>query len=148
MLNKLIYNFQIALDAILQNKLRGFLTSLGIIFGVASVITMLAIGRGAQEEVMEQMKILGSNNIIVKPELKSSDDAADESETGAKEKKKYTPGLTLADVKMVLDFPHVEAANPEIILEMSAMRKGFRKKAKLVGIGEDFFKVHSQASPA
>ena len=44
---------------ILQNKLRAFLTSLGIIFGVASVISMMAVGRGARQQIMEQMKVLG-----------------------------------------------------------------------------------------
>lgn len=67
MLQKLTYNLDIALEAILQNKLRSFLTSLGIIFGVASVIAMLAIGRGAQEEVLDQMQLLGTNNIIIQP---------------------------------------------------------------------------------
>ena len=46
-MQKLSYNLDIAIEALRQNKLRSFLTSLGIIFGVASVISMLAIGRGA-----------------------------------------------------------------------------------------------------
>jgi putative ABC transport system permease protein len=58
LLQKILYNLDIALEAIRQNKMRSFLTSLGIIFGVASVIAMLAIGRGAQEEVLSQMKLL------------------------------------------------------------------------------------------
>ena len=66
MIQKLIYNFQIGLESITNNLLRGFLTSLGIIFGVASVIAMMAIGRGAKQEILEQMKVLGSNNIIIK----------------------------------------------------------------------------------
>ncbi len=51
---------------IFLHKLRSFLTALGIIFGVASVISMLAIGEGASYEAMEQIKALGSNNIIVR----------------------------------------------------------------------------------
>jgi len=42
------------LQAIVHNKLRGILTSLGIVFGVASVIAMLAVGKGAQQEILEQ----------------------------------------------------------------------------------------------
>lgn len=67
MIKTLGYNFKIANEAIFQNKLRSFLTSLGIIFGVASVITMLAIGKGAEQEILEKMKVLGTNNIIIKP---------------------------------------------------------------------------------
>ena len=54
MLQKILYNFDIAIEAIIRNKLRGFLTSLGIIFGVASAIAMLAIGRGAQSQKLLQ----------------------------------------------------------------------------------------------
>ncbi|HET8864441.1 MAG TPA: ABC transporter permease, partial [Gracilimonas sp.] len=67
MLQKLLYNFDIAIEAIQRNKLRAFLTSLGIIFGVSSVIAMLAIGTGAQQEVLTQMQLLGTNNVIVQP---------------------------------------------------------------------------------
>ena len=64
---KLLYNLDIALEAIQRNKLRALLTSLGIIFGVASVIAMLAIGSGAQQEVLSQMELLGTNNVIIQP---------------------------------------------------------------------------------
>ena len=50
-----------------HNKLRAGLTSLGILFGVASVIAMLAIGKGAEQEILEQMRLLGSNNVMVTP---------------------------------------------------------------------------------
>ena len=62
---RLLLNIQIAVNAILENKIRAFLTSMGIIFGVASVITMLAIGKGAETTLLEQMKLLGANNIII-----------------------------------------------------------------------------------
>ncbi len=62
MLQIFLYNLDIALDAIRQNKMRSFLTSLGIIFGVGSVIAMLAIGRGAEQQVLNQMRLLGTNN--------------------------------------------------------------------------------------
>ena len=54
MLEKLSYNFLIAIESIRYNRLRSFLTSLGIIFGVASVIAMLAIGRGAEQEILRR----------------------------------------------------------------------------------------------
>ncbi len=58
---------KIALRAISNNKLRSFLTMLGIIIGVASVITMLAIGQGSKRSIQEQISEMGSNMIMVHP---------------------------------------------------------------------------------
>ena len=56
-----------ALRALAANTLRSILTMLGIIIGVAAVITMIAVGRGATDRVQEQMKGLGSNIMLVMP---------------------------------------------------------------------------------
>ena len=53
--------FKIALRALANNKLRAFLTMLGIIIGVASVITMLAIGQGSKRSIQQQISEMGSN---------------------------------------------------------------------------------------
>ena len=58
---------KIALRALANNKLRGFLTMLGIIIGVASVITMLAIGQGSKKSIQEQISEMGSNMIMIQP---------------------------------------------------------------------------------
>lgn len=59
--------FKIALCAIAANKLRSFLTMLGIIIGVASVITMLAIGQGSKKSIQKQISEMGSNMIMIMP---------------------------------------------------------------------------------
>ena len=59
--------FKIAIRAIAANKLRSFLTKLGIIIGVASVITMLAIGQGSKESIRNQISEMGSNMIMIMP---------------------------------------------------------------------------------
>lgn len=59
--------FKIALRAIAANKLRSFLTMLGIIIGVASVITMLAIGQGSKKSIQRQISEMGSNMIMIMP---------------------------------------------------------------------------------
>ena len=56
-----------ALRALAANTLRSILTMLGIIIGVAAVITMIAVGQGATDRVQEQMKGLGSNIMLVLP---------------------------------------------------------------------------------
>lgn len=58
---------KIALKALNNNKLRCFLTMLGIIIGVASVITMLAIGQGSKRSIREQISEMGSNMIMIHP---------------------------------------------------------------------------------
>lgn len=58
---------RIALRALSNNKFRGFLTMLGIIIGVASVISMLAIGQGSKRSIREQISEMGSNMIMIHP---------------------------------------------------------------------------------
>ena len=60
-------NFGIALRSLRANKMRSFLTMLGIIIGVASLITMLAVGAGAQTKVAEQIRSFGANVLLVAP---------------------------------------------------------------------------------
>ncbi len=59
--------FKIAIKALSNNKLRGFLTMLGIIIGVASVITMLAIGQGSKRSIQAEISQMGSNMIMIRP---------------------------------------------------------------------------------
>lgn len=59
--------FKIALRALGNNKMRGFLTMLGIIIGVASVITMLGIGQGSKKSIQSQISEMGSNMIMIQP---------------------------------------------------------------------------------
>ena len=67
MLNsKLLSTVRLGIKSLLLHKLRSILTMLGIIFGVCSVIAMLAIGEGASYEAQEAIKKLGSNNILIR----------------------------------------------------------------------------------
>jgi putative ABC transport system permease protein len=62
---KLYRNVRLGLKTLLLHKLRSFLTMLGVVFGVASVVAMLAVGEGASREALDQIRKLGSTNIIV-----------------------------------------------------------------------------------
>ncbi|MBP5307096.1 MAG: ABC transporter permease [Paludibacteraceae bacterium] len=64
---KLVNLLKIAVLALGNNKLRSFLTMLGIIIGVASVITMLAIGQGSKQSIQQQISEMGSNMIMIQP---------------------------------------------------------------------------------
>lgn len=71
---RVMANLWIAIGAVLTNKIRSLLTALGIIFGVAAVIAMLAIGNGAQQEILAQIKLVGVNNIVIKPIIEQEEE--------------------------------------------------------------------------
>jgi putative ABC transport system permease protein len=133
-------NFYIAIEAVFANKMRSILTALGIIFGVAAVIAMLAIGNGAQQEILEQIRLVGVNNIVIEPIIEQTEEnLADASATG-KEKKKFSPGLSLKDVEAIKEVvPAVEKMSPEIVLETYIIKNGIRRSAKLVGVEPNYF---------
>ncbi|MHC4184337.1 MAG: ABC transporter permease [Planctomycetota bacterium] len=62
---KIVRNIWSGVENLLLHKLRSFLTMLGIVFGVGSVVAMLSVGEGAYKEAMDQIRKLGSNNIII-----------------------------------------------------------------------------------
>src|SRR5438046_5844185 len=84
-----LFSARTAAEAVGHNKLRAGLTSLGILFGVASVIAMLAIGNGAEQEILEQMRLLGANNIVVTPIIEQKEGKVDKDDK--KESKRFTP---------------------------------------------------------
>ena len=138
----------IALESILSNKLKSVLTGLGIIFGVAAVISMLAIGNGARQEILEQMKMVGVNNILITPIVTpASDESDDNSEsTDNKQKKKFSPGLSLADAEAIQQFlPTVKRITPEITLNSYVVQSGKREQAKLLGVSREYFEIYNLA---
>lgn len=139
---RIIANLYIAIDAVIANRLRSLLTALGIIFGVAAVISMLAIGNGAQQEILNQIKLVGVNNIVIKPIIEQKEERVNE-KVGKKDKKKFSPGLTVRDVKSIKSvLPDLTQISPEIILDTYVIRNGFRRSAKLVGVEPAYFKIY------
>jgi len=129
-----------ALEAVAHNRLRAGLTSLGILFGVASVIAMLAIGRGAEAEILEQMKLLGSNNVLIAPYEEQKEGDAEES--GNKQPKRFSPGLTQLDAEAIrAHVPGVDAVSAEVVLNTSVTREGRRRSGKVVGIDSTYFRL-------
>ena len=142
MKEKIVANLGIAFEAVVANKTRSFLTALGIIFGVAAVIAMLAIGNGAQQEILNQIKLVGVNNIVIEPIVEQTEENLQEQGNGKKEKKKFSPGLSLADAESIKEIiPGISAVSPEIILETYVIRNGIRRSAKLVGVDPPYFNL-------
>lgn len=140
--SRVLANLYIAIDAVLANKVRSILTALGIIFGVAAVIAMLAIGNGAQQEILDQIKLVGVNNIVIEPIAEQTEEKVDEGFTAVREKKKFSPGLTMRDVEAIVrTVPEVNKISPEVILDTYVIRGGIRRSAKLVGVAPSYFNI-------
>ncbi len=135
------HDIRIALESILSNKLKSVLTALGIIFGVAAVISMLAIGKGAQQEILDQIKMVGVNNILISP-IVQDEGASDED--GEKQLNKFSRGLTLLDVEAIRNtIPAVKKISPEISFNSTIVLNGMRYTAKLVGVSNDYFELYN-----
>lgn len=135
------HDIEIAVESIVSNKLKSMLTALGIIFGVAAVIAMLAIGKGAKQELMEQMKMVGVNNILINPVIP---DKSSSTEEGEKQQKKFSRGLNLLDVDAIKEtLPSVKRISPEISFNSTAMLNGVKYTAKLVGVSNDYFHLYN-----
>ena len=67
-------NIQLGVKNLLLHKLRSSLTMLGVVFGVGSVVAMLAVGEGASVEALRQIRKLGSNNIIISSQKPTEED--------------------------------------------------------------------------
>ena len=135
-----VFAIRTALEAVRHNKLRAGLTSLGILFGVASVIAMLAIGKGAEQEILEQMRLLGSNNIVITPLVEQSEgEARDEP---ANQVERFSPGLSYADAQAIARIiPDVEVTSAEVVLNTSLIREGRRRSGKVVGVDTSYFRL-------
>ena len=135
------HDIEIAVESIVSNKLKSMLTALGIIFGVAAVIAMLAIGKGAKQEIMEQMKMVGVNNILINPIIQDQTSSDDE---GEKQTKKFSRGLSMLDVDAIHEtIPSVKRISPEISFNSTAMMGGVKYTAKLVGVSNDYFHLYN-----
>ena len=116
------------------------LTALGIIFGVAAVITMLAIGNGARQEILTQMKLVGVNNILIQPIIETANDK--KTDITLKEKKSFSPGLTLADASSILKIiPSIEQISPEIVYPTYVIKDDIRRQTDVIGVQPSFFQI-------
>ncbi len=145
LLEKLKSNFSEAFRLISANKFRTFLTALGIIFGVAAVITMLAIGNGAEKEILSQLELVGVNNIVVTPihdKTNPDNENNDDDESSNKETKKFSKGLDILDAESVKkNIPSVKVVSSEIIMNTYVINNGKQNSVKLIGVSSNFFKT-------
>lgn len=125
---------KIALRALANNKLRGFLTMLGIIIGVASVITMLAIGQGSKRSIQAQISEMGSNMIMIHP-------GAD-MRGGVRQDASAMETLKLQDYEDIADETrYVSAVSPSVSSSGQAIYGANNAPTTVYGISSDYLEI-------
>ncbi len=139
---KYFHDIIIGFEAIIDNKLKSILTALGIIFGVAAVISMMAIGNGAEQEILEQIKMVGVNNIIITPTEVTGSEATSTATDDKAGAKKFSKGLTILDLKAIDEIvPTVNMVSPVISYNYTAIIDGKSKPVVLQGVNTSYFEV-------
>lgn len=121
--------------AIVDHKFRSFLTMLGIIFGVASVIAMLSIGEGAKRAAIAKYKDLGINNIIIR-DKEFTDKELEEVRA------KFSPGLSISDADAIKEIiPLIEDIAPQAEKDVTVQYEDRTGKARIIGITPSFINI-------
>lgn len=132
----LLATLRVALNALRVNLLRSVLTMLGIIIGVAAVITMLAVGSGAEARIKEQIKSLGSNLMIITAGARTAN--------GARIGTGITPDLTEDDAAAITrEVPEVEAVAPTYRGSAQVVFGNANWATQVFGITPDYFTVRN-----
>ena len=124
---------KIALKALNNNKLRCFLTMLGIIIGVASVITMLAIGQGSKNSIKEQISEMGSNMIMIHP--------GNMQRGGVRQSADDMQTLEVADYEALQSVPGVAAISPSVNSGGQLVNGNNNYPSTIYGITPDYLEI-------
>lgn len=131
----ILRNLQLGFKDVLMHKTRSLLTMLGVVFGVGSVIAMLAVGEGASQQAMEEIQKLGSQNIILTSIKPSEDENA-----GSSGGMMSMYGLLRADEQRIREgIPHVRRTVPIRQLPIDVMLGERNMDARVVGTSADWF---------
>lgn len=126
--------FKIALRALANNKMRGFLTMLGIIIGVASVITMLAIGQGSKRSIQAEISEMGSNMIMIQP--------GGDIRGGVRQEASSMETLKLEDYQNIVDETrYVAAVSPSVNTSGQVIYGANNAPTTIYGISPDYMEI-------
>jgi putative ABC transport system permease protein len=126
--------FKIALRALGNNKMRSFLTALGIIIGVASVIIMLAIGQGSKKSIQNQISQMGSNMIMIHP--------GEDMKGGVRMDKSSMETLKLKDYENIVNQTrYVAAVSPEVSSSGQFIYGNNNYQASIEGVSQDYLTI-------
>ncbi|ELI6433977.1 MacB family efflux pump subunit [Aeromonas salmonicida] len=121
---------RMALHAMLAHRMRTFLTMLGIIIGIAAVVSVVALGQGTRAKVVDQINAMGTNTIDIFPGKDWGDEKAASIQT-----------LNKRDLDALLGQPYLEGASPQIASSGQLRYRNKTSSGSIVGVGSDFFRV-------
>ncbi len=125
---------KISVNALKRNKFRSFLTMLGIIIGVASVIVMLAIGQGSKKSIRDQMSSMGTNLIMVMP--------ASQQRGGVMLGNSSAQNMTLNDITAIeKECPAISAVSPEVRSSGQAVVGNSNWPTSVYGVNNRYFSI-------
>jgi putative ABC transport system permease protein len=127
---------RIAVRALQRNKLRAFLTMLGIIIGVAAVIAMVAIGQGSKKSIQDQLSSMGSNMITIRPNSNSTVGG------GARLESSALQSLTLDDIKSIQkQAVYIDAISPAVQSRGQAINGALNWPTSIQGVAPDYLGI-------
>ena len=126
--------FRMSVQAILAHKMRSLLTMLGIIIGIASVVSVVALGRGSQEKILAGINAMGTNTIDVRPGRSFGDRNANRYQT-----------LTVDDSEALAEQSYIASATPTASSSGEMVYRNRSATGSLSGVGEQYFSVKGLA---
>ena len=127
---------RIALKALQRNKLRAFLTMLGIIIGVAAVIAMVAIGQGSKKSIQDQLSSMGSNMITIRPSSNQTPGG------GARLESSSLQTLTIDDIKAIQNQAnYISAVSPAVQSRGQAINGSLNWPTTIQGVSPDYLTI-------
>lgn len=129
--DRLAEAFKMSLLAMRAHKMRTLLTMLGIIIGIASVVAIVGLGKGSQEQILSNISALGTNTITV----------IDGYPYGDPRRQYNDDNLTPEDAQAIADQPYVISVSPQINTNTSVRYRNIQESASVSGVGQDYLTV-------
>ncbi|WP_201582516.1 MacB family efflux pump subunit [Psychrobacter jeotgali] len=132
--DRLFEAFKMSLLAMRAHKMRTLLTMLGIIIGIASVVSVVGLGKGSQEQILANISSLGTNTITV----------IDGYPWGDPRRRYNDDNLTPQDAQAVADQPYVVSVSPQLDTNMNVRYRNVQEAASISGVGKDYLTVSGE----
>ncbi|MFV8758461.1 ATP-binding cassette domain-containing protein, partial [Yersinia enterocolitica] len=121
---------KMAWRALLGHRIRAFLSMLGIIIGISSVVSSMAVGEGARQEILNEISQLGTSNLDIRPGLGWDKPRSD-----------FERALSQADIELLSQQPYVDSLSPVVSKMVAAVRGDKQVMVSLSGVSHGFFQV-------
>ena len=133
-IDRLLEAFKMSLLAMRAHKMRTLLTMLGIIIGIASVVSVVGLGKGSQAQILTNISSLGTNTITV----------SDGYPYGDPRRQYNDENLTPQDAQAIADQPYVISVSPQLDANLNVRYRNIQEAASISGVGQDYLSVSGE----